>query len=293
MKVTPSSLLALALLALVALGLLACGETQAGDDDYVARMEAEHRDDRPVPSPMASEKTPAVASSEVVYARLADEEIRGYLVAPPDEETPTAAIFLIHEWWGLNDNIRAIADRLASEGYLALAGDLYHGQVASDRETAASLARASREETEALADSIGQGLAYLRDEHGIDSIGVIGWCFGGGWSLQTALRFPSSVDAAVIYYGRLVTAREELAGLESPILGIFGALDRGIPIATVEEFESVLSDLGKEATIRVYEEADHAFANPSGTRYREADAEDAWGRTLDFFAEHLIEPAGG
>lgn len=119
------------------------------------------------------------------------------------------------------------------------------------------------------------------------SIGVVGWCFGGGWSLQTALALGDGIDATVIYYGRLVTDPAELEPLTSPVLGIFGSLDQGIPVETVREFESALDSLGKEATIHVYEGADHAFANPSGTRYNAEAAEDAWEKTMAFFAQNL------
>ena len=132
-----------------------------------------------------------------------------------------------------------------------------------------------------------QALAYLREELGAEKVGVIGWCFGGGWSLATALNEPGGIDAAVVYYGRLVTTEEELAPLASPVLGIFGALDRGIPLETVREFEAALDSLGKEASIHVYDDADHAFANPSGTRYQAEAAEDAWAKTVAFLARHL------
>jgi carboxymethylenebutenolidase len=98
---------------------------------------------------------------------------------------------------------------------------------------------------------------------------------------------PEALDAAVIYYGRVVTEPEQLAPLMMPILGIFGGQDRGIPIESVRQFETMLQTLGKTAEIVVYEEADHAFANPSGTRYEPEAAADAWRRTLEFLAEHL------
>ena len=97
----------------------------------------------------------------------------------------------------------------------------------------------------------------------------------------------NDIDATVIYYGRLVTDSKKLEALQSPVLGIFGALDEGIPVASVREFQSVLDRLGKPATVHIYEDADHAFANPSGTRYNEGAAQDAWGKTLLFFGRYL------
>jgi carboxymethylenebutenolidase len=260
----------------------ACGP--ASEDDFLARMAREHRDDSPETG-AADRETPARPGEEVTYARVGDDEITGYLARPA--AASGAAVLVIHEWWGLNDHIRTMVRRLADEGYLALAVDLYEGEVAADRDTARKLATRARDQASRGAENMRQALAYLRQELGAEKVGVIGWCFGGGWSLATALDQPEGIDATVIYYGRLVTDPEELAPLASPVLGIFGALDRGIPVTTVREFEAALDELGKEASIHVYEGADHAFANPTGSRYQAEAAEDAWAKTLAFFAEHL------
>jgi carboxymethylenebutenolidase len=267
---------------LAALLLGACGP--ATEDDFVARMAREHRDDSPETG-AADREAPASQGAMVTYARLGDKEITGYLARPA--AAGGSAVLVIHEWWGLNDHIRTMARRLADAGYLALAVDLYEGEVAEDRDTARKLVTRAREQTERGEENLSQALAYLRAELGAEKVGVIGWCFGGGWSLATALNEPDGIDATVIYYGRLVTDEAELAVLDSPILGIFGALDEGIPVATVREFEAALDSLGKEASIHVYEGANHAFANPTGTRYQAEAAADAWARTLAFFAEHL------
>jgi carboxymethylenebutenolidase len=131
---------------------------------------------------------------------------------------------------------------------------------------------------------LGAALHWLENEGGVERVGSIGWCLGGAMSLRAAMEFPEELDAAVIYYGRLVTDPARLAPLRMPILGIFGGQDRGIPIESVREFETLLETLGKTAEIVVYDEADHAFANPSGTRYQPEAAADAWRRTLEFLA---------
>ena len=115
----------------------------------------------------------------------------------------------------------------------------------------------------------------------------IGWCFGGAWSLNTALAMPDTLDAAVIYYGHLVTDPERLETLQMPILGLFGAEDQGIPLDSVEAFSSALETLGKDATIVVYPGADHAFANPSGHNYQPEAAEAAWRETVSFLGRVL------
>ena len=150
-----------------------------------------------------------------------------------------------------------------------------------------ALMRAAQENAERLRENLRQARAWLGEELGVDKVGVIGWCFGGGWSLQTALMLGDEIDATIIYYGRLVTEPEALEPLTSPVLGIFGAEDQGIPIDSVRAFEAALGDLGKPAAIHVYEGADHAFANPSGTRYNAEAAEDAWMKTVSFLAGNL------
>ncbi len=123
-----------------------------------------------------------------------------------------------------------------------------------------------------------------------DRIGVIGWCFGGGWSLRAALDMPDSIDATVVYYGHLVTDPAELGKLRAPLIGFFGAEDGSIPIDQVRTFQSTLQKLGKRVEIHVYDGAGHAFANPSGTNYRPEAAEDAWTRTVAFLHRNLQSP---
>ena len=259
----------------------------AKKDDYVERMEVEHATDTPIASPAAQvEPDGDVSSQDVIYAGIDGVDVTGYLAMPSVGE-PQAGILVIHEWWGLNDNVRSMARQLAGEGYVALAVDLYEGEVAETREDAGRLARGSRDNPGRGQQNLQQAWHFLKEKHGIEKVGVIGWCFGGGWSLQAALTMGDGIDATVIYYGRVTTDRDALAPLSSPVLGIFGAEDSGIPVATVREFQATLDLLGKTTSIHIYEGAEHAFANPSGTRYNEAAAQDAWSKTLTFFSQSL------
>lgn len=266
----------------------------AAEDAHTAAMAEEHRGDVPVASG-AAEVEPAapVDAGEVVYARLGERELRGYLARPGEGAAGAPGVILIHEWWGLNDNIRAMARRLAGEGYAALAVDLYGGEAASDAARARVLMQRAMEDTEAARENLRAAHGYLENELGAPRTGSIGWCFGGGWSLQTALMLPGALDATVMYYGRVETDPEQLRGLDTPVLGLFAGNDLAIRPEQVRAFETALSRLGKRAEIHIYEGADHAFANPSGTRYHVEAAEDAWGRTLAFFAETLSAPADG
>jgi carboxymethylenebutenolidase len=264
-------------------------EVSISENDYSQQLLHSHQGDRPVASPMvAMAPTVPVVSERVNYAAVEGTTIEGYLARPADMSEPLPGLIVIHEWWGLNDNIEMMTDRLAGEGYVALAVDLFEGQVADEPEQARAQVQSALQNPERLNENLRQAYQYLQTEQGSPRIASIGWCFGGSWSLNTALLFPDTLDAAVIYYGgQIATDAETLAPLKMPILGIFGELDDNPSPETVREFESTLNTLNKSAEIYIYEEADHAFANPSGTRYNAAAAEDAWERTIAFLNQHL------
>ena len=249
---------------------------------------AQHSDDQPVASPaVAIAPRQPVVSEGVTYGEQTDTPLQGYLARPESADNDLPGLIVIHEWWGLNDNIEKMTERLAGEGYTALAVDLYGGEVADAPDAARSLVQAVSTDVAKAEDNLLQAFRYLETEQGAAKIGSIGWCFGGGWSLNTALLLPEALDAAVIYYGRLQTDPDRLEPLQMPILGIFGALDQNPSVESVREFEAVLQDLGKSIEVHVYENADHAFANPSGRNYNEAAAEAAWTETVDFLAQAL------
>lgn len=261
---------------------------QLAASDYGSRLYHSHQHDQPIASAaVAPEPSVPVESESVVYGTIDGDAIAGYLARPADATEPLPALIVIHEWWGLNDNIEMMTRRLAGEGYTALAVNLF-GQVAETPEAARAQVQAAAENPQLLEENLRQAYQYLANEQNATEIGSIGWCFGGSWSLKTALLFPEQLDAAVIYYGgELVTESDQLQPLEMPILGIFGALDDNPSVETVQEFESALKSLDKPVEIYVYEGADHAFANPSGNRYNAEAAEDAWQKTITFLNEHL------
>ncbi len=266
-------------------------EITAADAGHADRMAHEHAGEAPVASP-AAQLAPrrAVRGTEVAYAELDGKPVRGYRVEPAEmTESGTAlpGLIVIQEWWGLNDNIRAMADRFAGEGYVVLAVDLYEGKVAATSDEALALMQQALGDPARLTDNLRQAHGYLRETAGASKIGVVGWCFGGGWSLATALALGDEIDAAVMYYGRTVDDRAELAKLQAPLLGLFGGADEGIPVAGVRAMEAALHELGKQAEIVIYDGADHAFANPSGERYQPDAATDSWRRTTEFFERHL------
>jgi len=210
---------------------------------------------------------------------------KAYLSLPEGSSAPLPAVLVIHEWWGLNGHIKHWADRLAADGYAALAVDLYDGKLATTPEDAMTYMKEVDEKR--AAQILDAAHAFLAEDPRVTASkrGVVGWCFGGGWSLQHAIAQPD-LDAAVIYYGRLVTEPETLAKIEAPLLGVFGNEDEGIPPESVESFAAALKKVGKDLELHQYD-ANHAFANPSGARYDQDAAADAWKHVRAFFEEHL------
>lgn len=273
-----------AVILILPLAALACG----GGDSYTDDMAQEHEGDTPAASAAVEETSDdAPAGGPVEYAVVGGDPASGFLALPEGGGAGKPGVILIHEWWGLNDNIRSMARQLAEQGYAALAVDLYGGTVAENPEDARTAMQAAMEDQESARENLRGAVDYLKEEVGATQIGSIGWCFGGYWSLQAAIEAPEEVDAAVIYYGRPESDPARLAQVQGAVLGHYGELDEGIPLDAVREMEAALEEAGKDFTMHVYEGADHAFANPSGTRYDEEAAKAAWDRTLAFFAEHL------
>jgi len=207
--------------------------------------------------------------------------VNGALAMPVGVPAPT--VVLIHEWWGLNDQIKAVTAEFGRRGYLALAVDLMDGGVASTRDEARALTQAV--DSAAATDTLAGWIEWLRVHDASNRrIGTVGWCFGGGWSLNASIATP--VEATVVYYGRVTRKSEDLKKLAGPVLGHFGTRDGFIDAAMVSAWEAEMGKAGKAFTTHWYD-ADHGFANPTSARYDEADAKLAWERTLAFFGKQL------
>lgn len=277
------------LAALLSLSPASSAQT-AGDSAHLAATAREHAHDTPAASPAASTAPrQEVVGREVEYGRVNGKSARGFLARPANAPRGQAlpGILLVHEWWGLNDNIRSAARRLAGEGYQVLAIDMYGGRVASTPEEARGYVGEIMANSGLGAEHLRAGTDFLAQRQRAPRLAVMGWCFGGGWALQGALLEPERVHAAVMYYGRPVTDPQRLQVLRAPLLGLFGAEDRSIPVEMVRQMETALREQGKDVTVQVYEGAGHAFANPSGENYRAEAAEDAWRRTTAFLARTL------
>ncbi len=204
----------------------------------------------------------SVASSlpEVTIKTAAGHSRTATFAETRKDSAPT--ILLVHEWWGLNDQIKSVAAEFAGLGYHALAVDLYGGDVATSPDGARALMQAVKPED--AIDTVVSWSGWLKGHKGSNGrIGTVGWCFGGGWSLMTGLKSP--VDATVVYYGNVARKASELAALKGPVLGHFATADNWINRKMVSGFEAEMAKAGKTVTTHWYD-AKHAFANPTSAR---------------------------
>lgn len=212
----------------------------------------------------------------------------GYLAYPDNSTEALPGVIMVHEWWGLNQNIKKTAETLANEGYVVLAVDLY-GEVATEPGRAQELAGSVRNNQQAAIDNLNGAVAHLSSLSNVDSsrIATLGWCFGGGQAMQHALNTQQPLAATVIYYGNLVTDEQQVSKIHWPVMGVFGSEDQSIPVATVDEFKAALDANNITNEVYVYDGVGHAFANPSGDNYAPDETKDAWEKTLDFLGRHV------
>lgn len=238
----------------------------------------------PLAAILADPRLAALAAEglETVTAKTSDDRQVSAELAVPDS-VPAPAVLLIHEWWGLNNQIRAVTTEFAREGFVALAVDLFDGKVATAAEDAQRLTQAV--DPEQATGTLTAWVDWLKaDSRTTGKVGVVGWCFGGGWALNASIAAP--VDATVIYYGRVERSAEDLAKLNGPVLGHFAEQDQWINQEMVGRFEAAMEEAGKSLEVHWYS-ANHAFANPTGANYDREDAQQAWTRTLEFFRQNL------
>lgn len=232
--------------------------------------------------------TDTVEYANTEYANSQGDTLYGYLAMPEEGQRPYPAVLLIHEWWGLNEGITILADALADEGYVVFAPDAYRGNVTALFPRALWLLTTTPNE-QIFAD-VDSGLAYLRSLESVDSnrVASMGFCFGGGHSLQLGLRQSENLAVTILYYGALVTDPNLLRPLleAQPVLGIFAEEDQTIFPKDVLEFEAALNSLNIENEITIYKGVGHGFVQ--GTNYNQPGAAmDAWHQALAFLDRNL------
>jgi carboxymethylenebutenolidase len=209
----------------------------------------------------------------------------GYLAIPESGNGP--GVIVIQEWWGLVDHIKDVCERFASEGFVALAPDLYHGKTTKSPDEAGKLMMSMRID-EAEKDISG-AIEYLLAQEATTGgkVGVVGFCMGGALALYTATK-NAKVGACVVFYGGHPNVKPDLPQLASPVLSISGDRDKSVTPEVVHKLEQQLKALGKKVDVIIYPGADHAFFNDTRpTVYVPEAAADAWQRTIDFFSKHL------
>jgi carboxymethylenebutenolidase len=209
-------------------------------------------------------------------------DANGYLIQAKTKTNNWILVF--QEWWGLNDNIKREAENLSKElgNVNVLALDMYDGKVAATADEAGKMMQQFKE---TRGNEIVKGaFAYIGPEA---TVGTIGWCFGGGWSLLAALEGGKQTVACVMYYGMPLDDAEMLKKLNSDVLDIWPTQDRRINKDVMDKFSANMKTAGKTLTIKSYD-ANHAFANPSNaTGYNEAAAKDAWKQTIAYFKARI------
>jgi carboxymethylenebutenolidase len=240
--------------------------------------------------PLLAGTAAAQVKTRMITIKSGDEDIQAFL-AEPQGKGPHPGLVVIQEWWGLNDWIKENAKRFAEKGFVAIAPDLYRGKVTDNPKVASTLIKGlprdrALRDLKATVDKLAS-MPNVRK----DRIGSIGWCMGGGYSLQLALDEPR-VKACVICYGAVSSDKEKLKNLKASVLGIFGAKDKGIPVAGVRAFEQELKSLGNVQEINVWQEAGHGFMRPTNgpnpnPAYSEAAARAAWQEIDAFLSKQL------
>ncbi len=223
--------------------------------------------------------------AEMVKFPSNGHEGEGYLATPASGSGPGAIV--IQEWWGLVPHIKDVCDRLAGEGFVALAPDLYNGKTASEPDEAGKLMMEMKID-EAARDMSG-AVEYLAglDSTTSDKVGCVGFCVGGGLSMYLA-GMNSKIGACVVYYGVLPGGQADHNAIQAPILGHYADNDDFLKVDAVRELESTLKGLGKDAEFHIYEGTEHAFFNDTRPEvYKAGAATQSWDRTLTFFRKHL------
>lgn len=277
----------LAALCLAALAVAACAPDGESDQD-VPRIPIRATAESAIPDAILG-AAPAPQGAHVNYLP-ADTATRGYL-AVPEGEGPFPALVLIHEWNGLVDRVRQVADAFAAEGYVALAVDLYSGRTGSNAEENRALTREVRSDEPTMIANLDAAVHFLRDRSDVTGrVAAMGWCFGGGVALSFALGGEHH-DGTAIFYGSLVEDPEVLRSITHEVYGTFAALDQGIPPEQVNRFEAALRSIGIENDIHIYDDVNHGFwlRVDQDRETREAPALDAWQRLKAYLQRVLSD----
>lgn len=209
----------------------------------------------------------------------------GYLAVPQSGKGP--GVIVIQEWWGLVPHIKDVADRLAREGCVALAPDLYQGETTTSPDRAGKLMMSLR--IDQAQRELSGAAEYLLKHPGVTArkVGTVGFCMGGALSLYAATKNPT-VGACVVFYGGHPNVKPDLPNLQAPMLGFYAGKDTFVTPDSVRQLEKKLKSLGKQATIYIWPEVDHGFFNDTRPEVHHKErAQHAWREMIEFFRNHL------
>jgi carboxymethylenebutenolidase len=226
----------------------------------------------------------SIDTSTVSYVSGADT-VSGYL-AVPKGEGKFPALIVIHEWWGLTPWMKSNADSFAEKGYVALAVDLFRGKVATDPNGAMDLVKSLPKER-AITD-LKAAYAYLSNLKNVDNkkIGSIGWCFGGGYSFQTALNVPE-LKMCIINYGTVSSDENLIKNIHCPVLVIHGDADKAISPDSIKAFDKAAKKIGLNVEVKFFPGMGHAFMNPGNPSYNKEIVDVAWKDIYAFMDKNL------
>ena len=278
--------------------LSACAPASDGGEDSGGSMdmaESGGMESRIEMAPTADDALPAAIlgtapapRGQDIHYMAGDESTTGYL-AVPEGEGPFPALVLIHEWNGLVDRVRQVADAMAEEGYVALAADLFQSRTGSNPDENRALMAEANADPDAVIANLNEAVNFLRARDDVTgAIGTMGWCFGGGIALSYALGGEHH-DATAIFYGRLVTDPAELAAIDHEVYGTFAEMDGGIPPDQVNQFVDALRAQDVENDVHIYDAVNHGFwlRIDDDPELRTAPALDAWQRLKAYLARSL------
>ncbi len=275
--------------------LAACGGRESPPAADAASAGADATGPRVTAAPTAQDQLPPailgqagpLQGTDVRYLE-GDSTTVGYLAVPAGTG-PFPGLVIVHEWNGLVDRVRQVADALAAEGYETLAVDLYHGRTGSTPDENMALVREVQSDQPAMIANLDSAVAYLKRRPDVSGrIGAMGWCFGGGVALSFGLDGQEH-DATAIFYGQLVDDPARLAHISHEVYGTFAALDQSIPPAAVHRFEDALRQAGIPNDLHVYDDVQHGFwlHVDDDPATRSAPALDAWQRLKAYLGRTL------
>ena len=278
---------------LTAAALLGIGACTADNEPQPATATPAVTEQRPAAGEPVREGEVAreVVSESLAYGEVDDNLVYGHFVIPADMVEPLPAVVVVHDWWGLNDAVRALAERLASQGYIVLAVDMFGGATADISTEARKLEIAVLENPQLALDNLAQASDFLRNVAGAPDMAILGYGFGGSWALNAALDSTGrDFGAIAMFYGQVSADERRLANLDTPLIGFFADGDRAVPAAAVERFDQVLIELGKEHDIQMFNGVRRGFANVQSQNFDSSADQESWSRLVGFLSATLNRP---